>query len=120
MATLAPSEQPDMIGGMGSLYMNIRYPREAIRKGIEGRVMLHFRIDEDGKPTQIEVARSLHPLCDSAAVQGLRAVRFAPAMRDGKRIPVYMKLPVRFQITGPSLSDGQRRDRSEEDRPRND
>ena len=120
MATLDPSEQPDMIGGIGSLYMNIRYPREAVRRGIEGRVVLHFRITEDGTPTQIQVARSLHPLCDSAAVQGLRAVRFAPAVRDGRRIPVYMKLPVRFQITGPSLSDGQRRDRSDEDRPRND
>jgi len=119
MATLNPSEQPDMIGGMGSLYMNIQYPREAVEQGIQGLVVLHFRVTVQGEPTHIEVARSLHPLCDSAAVQGLRSVRFAPAVRNGKKIPVYMKLPVRFQLMNMSLSDGQRPDRSSEDRPRN-
>lgn len=119
MATLDPSEQPDMIGGMGSLYMNIKYPREAVEQGIQGLVVLHFRVTVEGEPTHITVARSLHPLCDTAAVQGLRSVRFAPAVRNGKKIPVHMKLPVRFQLLNMSLSDGQRPDRSSGDRPRN-
>lgn len=106
MATLDPSEQPEIRGGLGALYMNIEYPEAAIKQGIEGRVVLHFLLDRDGTPTRIQVAESLHPLCDSAAVRGLRSVRFAPAHRDGTPVAVHMKLPVRFRLLGVSLSDG--------------
>jgi hypothetical protein len=44
------------------------------------------------------VVESLHPLCDSAAVDALQSVRFHPGTRDGEVVPVRMSLPVRFQL----------------------
>ena len=108
LATLDPSDHPEMIGGRGALYMHILYPEEALRKGIQGRVVLNFVVTEEGETERIEVAQSLHPLCDSAAVRALRNVRFAPARQNGQSIPVLMKLPIRFQITAPSRVDSTR------------
>jgi TonB family protein len=89
---------PEIKGGAGALYLQIHYPKAARRQGIEGRLELEFTVDREGKVHAIEVAKSLHPLCDSAAVDALRSVEFRPAMHQGTPIPVRMKLPIRFQL----------------------
>jgi TonB family protein len=91
---------------MSAFYLNIQYPPAARRKGIEGRLELRFTVGADGTVRGIQVAKSLHPLCDSAAVRALRSVRFAPGTHNGEPIPVRMSLPVRFTLrtTPPSLT----------------
>jgi len=99
IATLSAEDtQPSLVGGRGSLYLEIRYPPKARKQGIEGVVLLQFTVDANGNARRINVTQSLHPLCDSAAVRGLRAVNFRPAIRNGEPIPVRMSLPVRFQL----------------------
>lgn len=99
LATLGPSgEQPEIIGGPGSLYLNIEYPEEARRQGIQGRVILDFVVDTEGRTQNIRVTKSLHPLCDSSAVAALERTRFVPGKRNGEPVPVRMRLPVRFRI----------------------
>lgn len=107
---------PEIIGGKGALYLQINYPYEARVKGIEGRLKLKFTITRNGDVRQIEVGKSLHPLCDSAAIQGLRAVRFRPAQRDGEPIPVRMSLPIRFELEKPDTSALHTRSRPGSDR----
>jgi TonB family protein len=92
------AQKPEIIGGRGALYLQIDYPERARLMGIEGRLKLHFTVAEDGYVRNIEVGKSLHPLCDSAAVRAIRAVRFSPATRDGEAIPVRMSLPIRFEL----------------------
>lgn len=105
ITTLNPSDrQPAIVGGMGNLYVNIQYPEQAREKGIEGELKLEFTVRPDGSVRNVEVVDSLHPLCDSAAVEGVRSVKFVPAKHDGRPIPIRMKLPVRFRlITFPAL-----------------
>lgn len=93
---------PRIVGGKGSLYLNIKYPQKARTQGIEGRLELEFLVEPDGSVSDIEVAKSLHPLCDSAAVDGVRSVDFIPAKVDGDPIPVRLRLPVRFRISAPA------------------
>ncbi len=90
---------PRIVGGKGSLYLNINYPREARAQGIEGRLELEFLVEPDGSVRDIEVAKSLHPLCDSAAVDGIRSVDFIPARVGGDPIPIRLRLPVRFTMS---------------------
>lgn len=99
LTALGPAGQaPHIVGGRGSFYLRIHYPEAARRQGIEGRVVLDFVVDPDGVTRDIRVAQSLHPLCDSSAVAALRETRFVPARRNGKKVPVRMRLPVRFQL----------------------
>ncbi|MBT8399872.1 MAG: energy transducer TonB [Rhodothermia bacterium] len=89
---------PEIRGGLGAYYIRIEYPEEAVLKGIEGRLMLRFVVDTEGRPTDIRVLKSLHPLCDSAAVRALRATTFVAGSQNGKKVPVRMHLPVRFRL----------------------
>lgn len=97
-ALSADDGYPRIIGGTGTLYLNIDYPREAIRNQIQGRLKLTFTVGRDGTVRRIRVTESLHPLCDSAAVAGLRSVQFHPATRNGEPVPVRMSLPIRFRL----------------------
>jgi protein TonB len=89
---------PQIVGGLGAYYIHIEYPEEAIRAGIEGQLVLRFVVEKDGTPTHIRVIKSLHPLCDSAAVAALRRTRFIPGMQNGQPVRVHMQLPVRFRL----------------------
>ena len=91
-------EVPEIMGGMSAFYLHIQYPPAARRKGIEGRLELRFTVGTEGDVRRIQVAKSLHPLCDSAAVRALRSVKFAPGTHEGAPVPVRMSLPVRFTL----------------------
>lgn len=99
IAALGPGDdRPRIVGGMGALYLQIHYPREARLAGVQGRLRLSFVVDPEGNPRSIEVAEPLHPACDSAAVRALRKVRFRPGSQNGSVVPVRMTLPVRFRL----------------------
>lgn len=89
---------PEIMGGMKALYFNIDYPKAAREQGIQGRLILSYVVDTDGRARDIRVVRSLHPLCDEAAMRALRSVRFQPGMQNGQKVPVAMSLPVRFRL----------------------
>lgn len=97
-ALSAEDTQPEIVGGRGSLYLNLTYPPDAQKQGIEGLLVLEFTVGRNGKTRSIEVTSPLHPLCDSAAVRALRSVKFRPATHEGTPIPVRMSLPVRFEL----------------------
>ncbi|MBO6576321.1 MAG: energy transducer TonB [Rhodothermales bacterium] len=94
----AAETMPEIRGGLGAYYINIRYPQKAIDEGIEGRLVLDFIVEKDGRASDILVYQSLHPLCDSAAVQALRQTLFMPGRSGGEAVAVRMRLPVLFQI----------------------
>lgn len=93
---------PAIPGGIGAYYVHIEYPEEAIREGIEGLLVLTFTVNTDGSTSDMRVTRSLHPLCDSAAVQALRKTSFIPGEIDGNSVRVRMRLPVRFELIEPA------------------
>ena len=78
---------------------NIVYPKAAERKEIQGQVILRFEVQSDGTVGKIVIHQSLSPECDQAAVDVVRKLkRFIPAKKNGRPIPVWFRLPVRFQI----------------------
>lgn len=95
---------PEIVGGLGSYYIHITYPEAAVQAGIEGRLVLSFIVDTAGQTEDIEVVESLHPACDSAAVQALRITRFVPGRQNGRTVPVRMRLPVRFKLLRPDTT----------------
>lgn len=90
--------EPNISGGLGSLYMHVNYPLAARQQGIEGRVILTFIVDEEGYPHDVEVMQSAHPMLDSAAVRAVKQTTFVPGHHNGEPVAVRMRLPVRFQL----------------------
>ncbi len=96
---------PDIEGGIGAYYINIEYPERARLMGIQGRLVLLFVVEPDGMPSNITVGKSLHPLCDSAAVRALRQTVFIPGHHNGEPVRVRMRLPVSFQLLDRTVAD---------------
>lgn len=91
-------KSPRIVGGLGAYYIHIQYPEEAIAQNIEGRLILDFVVEPDGRPSNIRILQSLHPLCDSSAVAALEKTYFVPGKQNGETVRVRMRLPVRFKI----------------------
>lgn len=76
------------------------YPREAIRRNLQGTVMLQVLVDVDGKPLEATVQRSSgHGVLDREAVRHvLRHWTFRPAMKDGRAVQAIGIVPIDFRL----------------------
>lgn len=84
---------------MAYLNKNLKYPVIAAEQGIQGRVVLRFVVGKDGEISSIEVQRSLEASCDKEAIRVVKSMpRWIPGKQNGKAVPVYFSLPVRFQL----------------------
>lgn len=73
------------------------YPYEAIAKGIEGRVILRFTVDRDGRVQNPQVV-SAEPegIFEQATLDTVTKYKWKPAIKDGKRTNSVVKLPFYF------------------------
>lgn len=97
-------EQPEFPDGMSELYAFlsrcIKYPKECIEEGIQGRVFVRFYIEPNGRISNIVVIRSPDPLLTKEAVRVTKLLpRFKPGKQDGKGVRVQMTLPISFKLT---------------------
>ena len=75
------------------------YPGMALRREIEGQVVLRVCIDVGGRVDSVEVIRGLGFGCDEAAAAWARQRwRFRPAHRGEQAVPTCILQPVRFQL----------------------
>ncbi|MDQ3268864.1 MAG: TonB family protein [Pseudomonadota bacterium] len=76
------------------------YPRDALREGLGGTVLLQVLVDTDGKPLQVDVARSSgHRSLDRAARRHVLARwMFRPAIQDGRPVQAIGLVPVEFAL----------------------
>ncbi|GIW42376.1 MAG: hypothetical protein KatS3mg076_2953 [Candidatus Binatia bacterium] len=76
-----------------------RYPRLALRYGLEGTVLLEARIRPSGF---VEgwgiVRRSPHPLLDDAALEAARGIRKLDSAVPGRTEPVLVLVPLHFRV----------------------
>ena len=76
-----------------------RYPQEAVRQGISGRVMVAFVVEKNGEVSQIEVTRRVHPLLDEEAIRVIAASpKWKPGEKNGEKVRVKISIPVYFEL----------------------
>jgi TonB family protein len=90
--------QPELIGGLSWLQEHTTYPPSALDARTEGRVFVHFTVDENGTTQDVSVTRGLSEACDEEAVRVVQQAEFKPAMQRGKPVQVQMTLPVTFEL----------------------
>ena len=74
------------------------YPREALEKGIEGKVELKFIVHEDGSVSDIQVIESVSEDIDAEAVRLLKKILWHPATEIGKPVAEVHWLDIQFKI----------------------
>ena len=81
------------------VYQYLKYPQEAVRDGIQGRVMVEFIIDIDGKVTDVKVVKGVSPELDAEAVKVVGASpKWKPARLKGEKVRCSMTIPVEFRL----------------------
>ena len=98
-------QQPEFPGGPSAMAKwlgdNIKYPAEAAKKGIEGRVIVQFVVGSDGTVGNVNIMRGVDPLLDKEAVRVINAMpKWTPGKQDGKPVAVKYTIPVTFRQDG--------------------
>lgn len=75
------------------------YPAEAVRRRLEGTVLLRLWISAAGEVERVEVVRSSgHGILDRSAVEAVSSWRGQPARRGGRSVEAVEVLPIRFRL----------------------
>lgn len=100
-------KMPEFPGGMAELmkYLNsnIKYPVEAHKAGIQGRVVVSFVVNKDGTVKDAKIVRSVDKSIDAEALRVISAMpKWLPGYQNGKAVKVRYTVPVTFRLTGES------------------
>lgn len=96
-------DQPTPLGGMKAFYAyvgkNMKYPAQARRMGIEGKVYVTFVVGKDGALTDVKVLKGIGAGCDMEAIRVLSgAPKWKPGKQRGRPVRVRMQLPIIFKL----------------------
>lgn len=76
-----------------------QYPYMAKRDNIEGRVVVRFVVDVDGRAKEPKVFKAEpQGLFEEAALRALKLYKFKPAVKNGKAVTCIVKLPISFKL----------------------
>jgi TonB family C-terminal domain len=78
---------------------NLKYPAQALKNEIQGKVYIRFIVTENGDITKATVMRSLNKDCDKEAIRVIRNMpKWKPGKQNGVRVPVYYTIPIQFSL----------------------
>lgn len=100
---LVVDKMPEFPGGdnglMSFITSNLRYPTQSQREGKEGRVMVQFVVDKDGKVKNTKVLRSINFEMDEEAQRVVNLMpTWIPGEQKGEKVAVYYTIPINFKL----------------------
>lgn len=96
-------QMPEYPGGMQAmiefLQANMKYPEDAAKQKVEGRVMVQFVVETDGSVTDVHVAKQVFPSLDAEAIRVVQAMpKWTPGKDKGRVVRVKYNLPIVFRM----------------------
>ena len=96
-------QMPEFPGGikelMDYLGTNVKYPENAMKKNVQGRVVVQFVVEKDGSLSEASVIRSIDPDLDAEALRVVQTMpKWKPGMQKGQAVRVKYTLPVSFKL----------------------
>jgi TonB family protein len=73
-----------------------KYPKEARKKGVKGKVYIKVYIDESGKATKTIVLRGYKEL-NQAAIDAVKKAKYKAAIYKDKKVGVWVTLSINFK-----------------------
>jgi protein TonB len=98
---------PEYPGGdtalMNDLIGKIKYPEEASKKGIQGKVFVSFVVDEQGKVTNAKIERGVEASLDKESLRVVGELKtWKPGKEKGKAVKVAYTIPINYVLDGKS------------------
>jgi protein TonB len=94
---------PEFPGGHSAfikfLSRNLKYPEMAVEKGIEGKVLISFIIEKNGRLSNIKILRGIGFGCDEEAIRVLeKSPEWKPGIQNKQKVRVAYTLPINFSL----------------------
>ena len=100
---IAVENMPKLKGGMASLQKEVTYPALARKAGVEGRVLVQFVVDEEGRVEDAKALTSPDELLSEEALRVVRQAAFTPGRQRGQAVKTEMRLPITFGMAGSEI-----------------
>ncbi|WP_171595580.1 M56 family metallopeptidase [Marinifilum caeruleilacunae] len=96
-------EMPEFPGGekemLKFIAQNVKYPKEAQKEGISGRVFVTFTVNEEGMIDSTRIVRGVSPSLDNEAMRVIKSMpKWTPGKEKGKPVSVVYTLPIKFSL----------------------
>ena len=96
-------QMPEFLGGEGEfrtfLARSVKYPAEAVKKGVQGKVYVSFVVGKDGYVTNAKVIRAVDPMLDVEALRVVNSMpKWTPGKQGGKDVAVQLTVPIYFRL----------------------
>lgn len=96
-------EMPEFPGGINEclkfLGTNIKYPLEAQKAGVQGRVIVQFIVEKDGTISNPKIVRGVNPDLDGEAIRVVSIMpTWEPGRQKGQPVRVKYTIPVTFRL----------------------
>ena len=96
-------QMPEFPGGQAALieYIsnNVKYPDDAAKKKVEGKVFVTFVVDTDGKITDVSLLRKVFPSLDAEAIRVISGMpNWIPGKQKGQVVRVKYTVPIVFRL----------------------
>ena len=81
------------------VYQYLKYPAQAIKDGVQGKVMVEFIIEKDGKVTGARVVKGVSEELDAEALRVVSASpKWKPGRVNGNKVRTSLTIPVEFRL----------------------
>lgn len=95
-----PEFEGGVVGWQDYISKTLKYPAEAKKNNISGRVILRFVVQKDGSLTDIKVLRGIGGGADEEAVRVLtESPKWKPGIDNGNPVNVAYTIPIFFQLS---------------------
>lgn len=96
-------EQPEFVGGYEALIRvikkNMKYPKNARRKRIDGTVYVSFIVTKTGDVTEVATIKGICPECDREAERVIKLLNtWHPGKQRGHPVFVRYVIPLKFKL----------------------
>lgn len=96
-------QQPSFPGGREELFKylayNVKYPIDAAKNKIEGRVLVTFVVEHDGSISNVNVANSVYPSLDKESIRVVSGMpKWIPGKANGKTVRIKYTIPITFRL----------------------
>ena len=94
-----PQYPGGQIAMMKYIMENMKYPEQAMKEGIQGRVAVSFIVEKDGSISDVKPVLSVHPLLNKEAVRVVKSMpKWSPGKQNGKPVRVQLIVPIMFKL----------------------
>ncbi len=81
------------------VYQYLKYPESSLVKGEQGKVMVEFIVEKDGKISNVRVAKGVSDALDAEAVKVIAASpKWKPGRIKGEKVRTMITIPVEFRL----------------------